>query len=239
MKERPIIFSDKMAQGIGDGRKTQTRRVVKPQPVLRDGDDSCWSWRYGEKNPPQLSRWFDVESFGDTLSRYCPYGQPGDRLWVRETWVEIEHGRNAAYRADTKEPFLSQIKWSPSIFMPRWASRITLEVVSVRVERLQGISESDAIAEGVGVYGGYAGLAAIGAGLLAANPKLLRRGFLKGFMAAGLWTVNHKFADVPTSQRGAFAALWDTTNASRGYVWNLNPWVWVIGFKLAAKGEVK
>lgn len=131
MRERPILFSGPMVRALLDGRKTQTRRVVKPQPV----------------DP------FDGAQLRTAVSAYalagpCPYGEPGDRLWVRETWAKAgEQGDRVEYRADTADPKAG--KWRPSIFMPSWASRITLEVESVRVERLQDISEADARAEGV------------------------------------------------------------------------------------------
>lgn len=153
MTEKSIVFNSEEVQAILANGKIQIQRVVKPQPVLRDGDDPCWSWRYGEKNPPQLSRWFDVESFGDTLSRYCPYGQPGDRLWVRETWAcrargdfytQIEYGDGT--RIDFSPKFFDTVercdapnKWRPSVHMPHWASRITVEVVSVAVKQENGV----------------------------------------------------------------------------------------------------
>lgn len=157
MTEKSIVFNSEEVQAILANGKIQIQRVVKPQPVLRDGDDPCWSWRYGEKNPPQLSRWFDVESFGDTLSRYCPYGQPGDRLWVRETWATaIQYDNLAPSELPTGaslwwKAFASDIpmsirnlgsrpgKWRPSVHMPHWASRITVEVVSVAVKQENGV----------------------------------------------------------------------------------------------------
>lgn len=144
--ERPILFSGPMVKALLVGRKTQTRRVVKPLVGL------------------------DVESVGNVvLSRgglrplRCPYGAPGDRLWVRETWAgrldqdnqkpDDFWGHGAGwFRADGDESQSGcaggRGRWRPSIHMPRWASRMTLEVVSVRVERLQEITEEDAVAEG-------------------------------------------------------------------------------------------
>ena len=114
MKERPILFSAPMVRAILSGAKTQTRRIIKPQPIDSADDpigaytvDGGRSWR-------------------------CPHGRPGDRLWVREAFIH--------------EP--ADYCWKPSIHMPRWASRITLEITDVRVERLQDISEADAVAEG-------------------------------------------------------------------------------------------
>jgi len=126
MKERPILFSGPMVRAILEGRKTQTRRIVKPQPLR---DRGVMAFNDGEH--PQMR---------------CPYGKPGDRLWVRETWCPDVEPYTFRYKADGDEPLE---RWRPSIHIPRWASRITLEVVSVRVERLQNISEDDALAEGI------------------------------------------------------------------------------------------
>ena len=125
MKERPIIFKGEMVKAILDGRKTQTRRVVK--------------------NVEDLTVFFRDDKFGCPFK--CPYGKPGDRLWVRETWADVNTSEGPAicYRADGDV----QIIWRSSIYMPRWASRITLKILDIRVERLQDISEKDAIAEGI------------------------------------------------------------------------------------------
>lgn len=147
MKERPILFSGPMVKAILEGRKTQTRRIVKgPAQAAMSKDNPC-----------------DEEDGGVLWVKQCPYGQPGDRLWVRETWanlVGMGFDKNVAYRAeslgkDGKELSYSMearidfgIKWKPSIHMPRCASRITLEIVSVRVERLQNIGQGDACNEG-------------------------------------------------------------------------------------------
>lgn len=141
MTERPILFSAPVARAILEGRKTQTRRVVKPQPS-----------RIGVLGPIANER---------TIA--CPFGQPRDRLWVRESFVPryFDDGK-PAYKADWDgkcADIVPKPKWKPSIHMPRTLSRITLEVVSVRVERLQDISEDDAKAEGVlapdDEYGGF------------------------------------------------------------------------------------
>ncbi len=122
-----------MVRAILEGRKTQTRRIVKSRYKDRFG--------WGTAQPLILG---DEECFN---SRYkCPYGKPGDRLWVRETWCPDVEPYTFRYKADGDEPLE---RWRPSIHIPRWASRITLEVVSVRVERLQNISEDDALAEGI------------------------------------------------------------------------------------------
>jgi hypothetical protein len=170
--EKPILFSAPMVRAILEGRKTMTRRVVKPQPES-DQDDGHAG-----------------------LIQDCPYGQPGDRLWVRETFstdgcacYEPCFCPSVWYKADDlSEDKELQPKWCPSIFMPRWASRIILEVTGVRVERLQEITNAGALAEGIEPSG------------------------------------------VPRTYVGDFAALWDSLNAKRGYGWDTNPWVWVIGF---------
>jgi len=144
MKERPILFNAAMVNAILEGRKTQTRRVIKCE-MKWDGDD-----------------------FGESLEpvKHCPYGLPGDRLWARETWraEELESGLDGIrYRADDSFRAIQNSRassdrwmdaarpgdpWRPSIFMPRWASRISLEVTGVRVERVQKITEADAQCEG-------------------------------------------------------------------------------------------
>jgi hypothetical protein len=144
MKERPILFSAPMVRAILDGKKWMTRRVVKPQPARQVYQiDHTEYFAPGEYSDP------DVPDYDAEVR--CPYGRPGDRLWVRETWRCADYGRRhqaqgmVHYRADAE----SMGAWRPSIFMPRWASRLTLEVTGVRVERIQNISLDDMRAEGV------------------------------------------------------------------------------------------
>lgn len=210
MPEKPILFSGEMVRAIMEGRKTQTRRVIQPKPT--DGPTPLYHHGkrvYGLSNalgiPEALGIW-DV----------CPYGRPGDKLWVRETWRCEERGEHGldgvCYKADGKFIPIQNTKeasdawldarregdpWRPSIFMPRWASRITLEVVSVRVERVQEISREDCFAEGI------------------AFPEKL--GPERMFAA-----------------RISYQGLWDRINAKRGFGWDVNPWVWVINFKRTA-----
>lgn len=133
MKERPIIFSDLSVRAILDGRKTQTRRVIKNAPEILDRPEIM----------PAL-----VESYKAAWLKISPF-QPGDRLWVRETWADNVPGcpSGISYRADHQDGRgdgpASPMKWRSPIFMPRLASRITLEVLSVRVERLQEIDKKD------------------------------------------------------------------------------------------------
>ena len=139
MKEHPMLFSGAMVRAILEGRKTQTRRVIQsrsrahPEFVLVE-QDGGWL--------PYLSD--DGESNNCDGMEYpmdCHYGQPGDRIWVRETWSS-DDGRTAHYRADG-ETHNAGLPWKPSIHMPRWACRLTLEVIGVRVERLNSISRED------------------------------------------------------------------------------------------------
>lgn len=148
MKERPILFSAPMVRAILEGRKTMTRRAIKPQQMgmLRIAAD------VGE-----CSRFMDNGYLHDNdlsyIKDFCPYGRIGDRLWVRETFAEALDG-SFLYRADKMYDGMKRgdfsWKWKPSIFMPRKASRIILEITNIRVERLNDISEEDARAEGAG-----------------------------------------------------------------------------------------
>ena len=145
MKLRPILFSAPMVRALLAGAKTQTRRAVKPQPgagqtitEYREGDGFCVA-----TDPPSRSVVRDLP---------CPYGQPGDQLWVRET-AAVGHSYDGkarvCYRSDGDVELSPDRKWTPSIFMSRRHSRISLEITNVRVERLQEISESDARSEGI------------------------------------------------------------------------------------------
>lgn len=203
MKERPILFNGEMVRAILDGRKTQTRRIlgnkkVWPSDIIQDTD-----WIDGK----EVSLGFESDDHGWLNTELmCPYGQPGDRLWVRETHAIVPR---TAYAQSTgveqvASPFDSHDaavfregwerskpgRWRPSIHMPRWASRITLEITAVRVERLQDISEEDAQAEGAGIP-------------------------LTGH--------DDDFC------RGVFMELWKSVYGAES--WKLNPWVWVLEFK--------
>lgn len=164
MKERPILFSGPMVRAILDGRKTQTRRIVKPQPT------GCEPYRCERYCPAIVRPDGELDAGPEVFGCYsddgewgvrCPYGGPGDRLWVRERWAAVKGfdwyrprdiPRNATitYAGHGDTACANGIgKWRPSIHMPRWASRITLDVEAVRVERLQDITDEDAAAEGV------------------------------------------------------------------------------------------
>jgi hypothetical protein len=196
MKERPILFSAPMVRALLDGSKTQTRRVAKL---------TCAGH---VKEPGGHRRWHPA----DFDSRFaCPYGQPGDRLWVREAWARDDEDGMLMYRADVgsgndaddwernRLDGVSRFRWRPSIHMPRTASRITLEITGVRVERLQDISERDALAEGI--------------------VRLLDGGF-------GLAGSTHYHHTDPCE---SYWSLWEHINGP-GSV-ETNPWVWVMDFR--------
>lgn len=143
VKERPIIFSAPMVRAILSGAKTQTRRVVKPQPrVSSKWTETSFDGGAAFIFPPPRSQSIDDGSYCKIPSRY---GAPGDRLWVKEAWATLPLNKRF-YRADGE--MHGEWKWRSSLFMPRLASRITLEIVDVRVERLNVITEADAKAEG-------------------------------------------------------------------------------------------
>lgn len=147
VKYHPIPFSTEMVRAILDGRKTQTRRVIKPQPTYEGastfgGDITIGFYCYWKTHKVS-----NIQH----LVEYYPYGQVGDRLWVRESYGYLIDN-SIAYRANCNDWHLKNkytIKWKPSIFMPRWASRIDLEIIDVRVERVQEITYEDIIAEGM------------------------------------------------------------------------------------------
>jgi len=216
--ERPILFSAPMVRALLDGSKTQTRRVMNPQPEpippdvqrMKPYDDSGYWWSCAKAQ--QMVSMHDAHCLS-------PYGFERDRLWVRETWMQLYDSgnggltclvpsgeasqialRRAKYRATDKPPENFAAKWKPSIFMPRWASRITLEVAEVRCQRLQDISEEDAKAEGVEIANGHPELGAI----IGAGP----------------------------SYREGFAQLWREINGKRpGCAWSDNPWLWCVSFR--------
>lgn len=220
MKERPILFSGAMVRAILEGRKSQTRRVVKnpPAPVFC-GLKSTLGYPTSEG-----STWAGFGDPSDPMYVRCPYGQPGDRLWVRETWAETDRGcgtpvvayaaggciavgRDGSTGPDTLLPTIAwdetpqPERWRPSIHMPRWACRLVLEVTGVRVERLQAISEDDALSEGIDTEG----------------DDYLNG---EGWKAAG---------SAISPERYAFASLWRRINGDAS--WDANPWVWVVEFR--------
>jgi hypothetical protein len=193
MAERPILFSAPMVRSILAGTKTQTRRVVKyAEPELVDAD----GWPLHDLS----------ECGAGEMRASCPYGGPGDRLWVRETWGEFRRAPGkTVYRADNDMALGASNKWHPSIHMHRWRSRITLEITGVRVERLQDISEADAKAEGV-------------------TPKW------EPGCSGRLMEAFGGFSFRPAAS--AYAELWEQINGPGS--WSANPWVWVVAFKRVA-----
>jgi len=208
MKEHPILFTGAMVRAILEGRKTQTRRPIKPQPP------ASWQPTVGTFHPTKVNR-KGVEfpgkaMFGASDEAFgcrAPFAV-GDRLWVRETWT-VPPGSTAraevVYRADDEE---LPGPWTPSIHMPRWVSRITLEVTNVRPERIQSISEVGAKAEGV-----EKGMTAVE--IIDRTAGLPRR----------------------ASYRSGFELLWDSIYGSTAFAhgpleWESNPWVWATTFKV-------
>ncbi|WP_434153286.1 hypothetical protein [Klebsiella variicola] len=214
MKERGMIFNAEMVRAILDGRKTQTRRPIKWKQtrfteIGEREDGSKWPWSE------------DAEHACD-FWHPCPFGAVGDRIWVRETFAALEpgsyeqvkpqdgHCQDLRYAATDRlaksDADIRGYKWVPSIHMPRWASRILLEITDVRVERLNAISEEDARAEGI-IDGGC---------LNCGEPE-----------PCGC-------ANPEPDATDAFAYLWQSIYGQEN--WNANPWVWVIEFKRVEGG---
>lgn len=230
MKARPILFSTPMIQALLEGRKTQTRRIVKPQPTpITDEDD--FKWRTNEKvygNPPYWWASKGCEAMlGIHEMRYdCPYGSVGDLLWVRETFCIGEIAAGDHDPAEKEPLFVDQssvareevvykeycisndigieeVIWKPSIFMPKSASRLTLEITNIRVERLQDISKQDAIAEGIEYE---------------SDSHITQR--CKNYISGG------RCPDPIFS----YHTLWQKLNGKDS--WAKNEWMWVIEFKV-------
>lgn len=211
MKERPMIFNAEMVRAILDGRKTQTRRIMKKQPEpskAREGDfyfpcDKMQSMVHVSDFIPGNSMIPDAHDF---FSKCCPFGEVGDRIWVRETWARYnidQDSHDMAYRATTPEDWPEEGRWRPSIHMPRWASRITLEITGVGVQRLHSISPNDASREGL-------------IKLPATGRYCLNQG-------------DQYFGGASHDAREVFSWLWESIYGAES--WQANPWVWVIEFK--------
>lgn len=235
VKERPIIFSAPMVKAIIDGRKTQTRRVLKPQPPKGFDYPECEDsglWAFVRDRAKR--DWHDVR---------CPYGAPGDQLWMRETWgvdstsaggslsnyryhIAVKYKCDDPNEAETywevdaatyrlwEKRFMAEdgnvIQWRSPYHMPRWASRITLEITEVRVERVGSISIDDCVAEGL--------------------PRGIYRHATKAFHPCDDGTD----CQLPDGRvfpfKAAFGVLWDSINVKRA-PWELNPWVWALTFR--------
>jgi hypothetical protein len=234
MTDRPILFSAEMVRAILDGRKTQTRRKMSVQPwpdalVTVEHYHPTVIDRHGDMQPGKEifgAHWDDGEH-----GLRCPYGPPGDTLWVRETWAPLPGSvvlNVAFYRADTKAA-PDDVRWRPSIHMPRWASRITLEVKGVRVERLQDISEDDARAEGCKARPSpgpwWQGYRDFGDGELIHQQAI-------GETAPDWMIEPKKMPATPwldRSARDGFRSIWMGLHGPGA--WEANPWVWVVSFE--------
>ena len=222
MKERPILFSGPMVRALLDGSKTQTRRVMKPQLVYGTVAGLFNSWYL-----PRSEGGGTLYPNGkEKILGTCPYGQPGDRLWVREAWrAELTwdttkpsgiHDEAALwYEAEDQQrnngrgtKFKGKLR--SSIHMPRWASRITLEITSVRVERLQDTSEADAMAEGV-----------VECPIPADDEGPRRIGYMVG--------PDDGKSGLSVTPIQAYRDLWESINGPDS--WAANPWVWAIEFR--------
>lgn len=217
IKERPILFSAPMVRAIQEGRKTVTRRVLNAQALKNIG----YGVQLGECHELPSEGPLHPNSIG-YYNDFCPYGQPGDRLWVRETFTDLR-GTGIEHRPDPEGPLQRYayaadcppgshadearkdygIKWKPSIHMPRAASRILLEITDVRVERLQAISDVQAMAEGVRLYADHAAL--------------------------GDWYHVEGKETYSADSRKSFELLWSSINGPTA--WDANPWVWAVEFK--------
>lgn len=218
MATKPIIFSTPMVRAILDWRKTMTRRVLKPQPVI--DSDGMWHWRDCQWMDGGLG--FPASGIAD----HAPY-QPGDLLWVRETWTPF--GGTYLYRANGGGA--GGGSWRPSIYMPREAARLFLRVKDVRVERLQEITEADAIAEGVpDALEGNVGDEVY-------CPTCKGNGLVGAAHPITLVYYGTECTDCDTAVK-RFRHLWDGINAKRAggaYAWDLDPWVWVVVFDRITK----
>ncbi|AXO73639.1 MULTISPECIES: hypothetical protein [Klebsiella pneumoniae complex] len=210
--ERGMIFNAEMVRALLSGRKTQTRRIIKPQPEATLSGSLSGKWLSRPLNGLLLPKIEDI-------AIHCPFGSVGDRIWVREAFRVHSRATDVAtlvYKASERNSWTEQTrrvpvavcnkpatpeKWTPSLHMPRWASRILLEITNVRVERLNAISEEDARAEGI-IDGGC---------LNCGEPE-----------PCGC-------ANPEPDATDAFAYLWQSVYGQES--WNANPWVWVISFE--------
>jgi len=192
-------------RGILEDRKTQTRRMV---------------FRRGREEGTAYTAIPGEGSTVETILEHfrCPYGQPGDRLWVRETWAlpDPTDQRTICYRA-SGHPITTGARWRPSIHMPRWACRLVLEVTAIRVELVQDITVEDVIAEGLRIP-----ISPDRHALLELTGPVDPMGFAPRHPRE--WQV----ADFA---RHYFANRWTELNGKRGFGWTVNPWVWVIAFR--------
>lgn len=220
MKFHPILFSTPLVQAIQEGRKTMTRRLRGLEKI----NNYPGQWAYLFWKPTKEHLFYNQKNAGNKLSIKCPYGKVGDVLWVRETY-HVNDGSGKFpdiekkwynYKADhlglNPGPMWPPFdKWKPSIFMPKAACRIFLEITNVRVERLQDISERDAIKEGVKKY------------------------YDTEFFYCDYNTIDENHCDWKGNAYASFASLWESINGKES--WEANPFVWVISFEKIDKPE--
>jgi hypothetical protein len=223
---KPILFNTEMVKAVLEGRKKQTRRIIKPQPFIANGAFQFEHKKYTEDNHCYSELSEDHEKFDDFLISINPYGQIGDRLWVRETWchgheVFMYRPPNYWYKVQDAwgdinilenevDKIGGKLKWKPSIFMPRDASRITLEITDIRVEGIRAISEDDCLKEGIDMESDHASLC---------------------IDIEACTTYENDLID-GSAIKTVFSKLWDSINAKRGYSFFSNPWCWAISFKV-------
>ena len=212
---KPIFFTSEMVRAILEGRKTETRRLVKFKTSLS-------FWNPKEVLPHPGGGWFAHDGVPGTRKPLqskgfmCPYGNLGDKLWVRETWTEVSRIQCnpnlppvCLYRASQREPW--RYKWKPSIYMPKKYSRITLEITSLHIEPLRDITEEKAKREG----------APLG------DHREANKGHPKN-------KDKHPHLWHPSYREG-FRILWDSIYKKKGFGWDTNPWVHVVGFRMEEK----
>ncbi|WP_242460843.1 hypothetical protein [Burkholderia cenocepacia] len=269
MKERPILFSGPMVRAILEGRKTQTRRIVKCQPP-----DDVAQITISRYHPTVIDRLGDEAPGAEIFGAYSddgdwgcksPFGEPGDRLWVRETWkprvshscaldacdcadvwVDYQAAGDGVYFPEQKidenwtmPEAAMKGRWIPSIHMPRWASRIMLEITGVRVERMQSISEADAIAEGA-VYTDFG--IELPKGSISLDGGRTFHPVVRGTQRNG-WHMGDATSHERCmgSARYAFANLINRLHGGENWnlkgpgLWEANPWVWVVEVRRVEK----
>lgn len=208
-----------MVRALLAGTKMQTRRVMKIQPPVGEAVDAFKASLTQSGSRPVFVATWSVPNEDGSSCCICPYGKPGDLLWVRESITTSDRDEEGLryepfYRADVTDPYglcftsndgpryVEQLRWTPSIHMPRTASRLTLRITDVRVERLQEISKTDAIAEG-----------------------------LDNVLDGGTpWGIKGLVSSWSSDPRQSYKALWESINGSGS--WNANPWVWCVSFEV-------
>ncbi|HBQ3047747.1 TPA: hypothetical protein L7V60_004716 [Klebsiella quasipneumoniae subsp. similipneumoniae] len=239
MTERGMIFNGEMVRAILDGRKTQTRRIMKPQPEPCPRGGHWWP-----SNVFKTMLHVEEEmqngkgGWGGLVGDACPFGDVGDRIWVRETFCPVDDTQYGGekwvdYRAtpryearhpagwDSAPNDAEALKWRPSIHMPRWASRILLEITSVRIEQLNAISEEDAQSEGVHTE--------------VWDQTVVARNYAAHDDFFQFWSEDMPhYVEMNQLYRSSFRSLWESIYGAEN--WQANPWVWVIEFKRVEGG---